>query len=125
MKKLLFILIIGSVSIKAANPKIIVQPPCPKALGHGIVAITKQNKAPHCFKCGRRQGFIRVGIKNPPVGKRFALMFSKDLKSWSIAKSSDGRDCIRTLPSTTKSDGLIVWWYITVTTNEGFYRVSR
>ena len=102
MKKLLLILI-GSVSLQAADPKVIIEPPHPK----GIV------------------GFIRVGIKHPPVGKRFALMFSEDLKSWSIAKDSRGRKCIEAFPSTTKRDGLTIWWHITVTTNKGFYRVSR
>lgn len=102
MRKLLLILI-GSVSLQAADPKTVIELAHPKGIA----------------------GFIHVGIKHPPAGKRFALMFSKDFKSWSIAKDSSGRKCIEALPSTTKRDGLTIWWCIAMTTNEGFYRVSR
>ncbi len=68
--------------------------------------------------------FVRVGIENPPCGKRFALMVSTDLKNWEIAKDINGKKCMEAFASNSNTDGVCLWWNLPKH-KKAFYRMSR
>jgi|TARA_Y100001951_G_scaffold89231_1_gene81454 hypothetical protein len=68
--------------------------------------------------------FVRVGIENPPCGKRFALMVSTDLKNWEIAKDINGKKCMEAFAGNSNTDGVCVWWELPKH-QKAFYRMSR
>ena len=77
------------------------------------------------------KGILMVGITHPPTGKRFSLMVSHDLKTWSIAKDSQGIKCIRVFPSHRDMEGKTTWWHIAIsdglyiTDKVAFYKISK
>mgnify|MGYP001411120433 CR=1 FL=1 len=85
--------------VAGAEPQVIIDPPC--------------------------DGVLRIGIKNPPVAKRFGLMVSTNLKDWELAKDENGIKCIRAYPNGYDSTNEIVWWYIKTNQKAAFFRVSR
>lgn len=64
----------------------------------------------------------RIGIENPPLGKKFALMVSTDLKTWNVAKDSEGNKCIKMLKQ--EIEGKCVWWKLPKV-EKAFYRISN
>jgi|TARA_B100000809_G_C15060958_1_gene502391 hypothetical protein len=68
--------------------------------------------------------FVRVGIENPPCGKRFALMVSTDLKNWEIAKDINGKKCMEAFAGNSNTDGVCVWWSLPKH-QKAFYRMSK
>tara|TARA_B100000287_G_scaffold217689_1_gene205334 strand:+ start:761 stop:1423 length:663 start_codon:yes stop_codon:yes gene_type:complete len=70
------------------------------------------------------RSFVRVGIKSPPCGKRFALMVSTDLKNWEIAKDVNGKKCMNAFASNSNTKEICLWWNVPEH-KRAFYKISK
>ena len=100
MKKLILLFLFAcSVSINANSPSIMLRAPS--------------------------KGIMQIGIKNPPVGQRFGIMVSYDLKIWKLAKDVHGNKCQRAFPSNAKIIPTVTSWHFLATKKQAFFRITK